>query len=34
MVNTHGQEEWPTSARLTALVEDKLRAAGVPVPRQ
>lgn len=34
MVNTHGQEEWPTSARLTALVEDRLRAAGVPVPRQ
>ncbi|MEV0949622.1 MerR family transcriptional regulator [Promicromonospora sp. NPDC050249] len=34
IVNTHGQEEWPTSARLTALVEDRLRAAGVPVPRQ
>ena len=34
MVNTHGQEELPTSARLTALVEDRLRAAGVPVPRQ
>jgi DNA-binding transcriptional MerR regulator len=34
MVNTHGQEEWPTAARLTALVEAKLRAAGVPVPRQ
>ena len=32
MVNSHGQEEWPTSARLTSLVEDKLRAAGVPVP--
>jgi DNA-binding transcriptional MerR regulator len=34
MVNTHGQEEWPTAARLTALVEARLRAAGVPVPRQ
>lgn len=34
MVNTHGQEEWPTAARLTALVEAKLRAAGVPVPHQ
>lgn len=34
MVNTHGQEEWPTSARLTALVESKLRAAGVQVPHQ
>ena len=32
MVNTHGQDEWPTSARLTALVEARLRAAGVPVP--
>jgi len=34
MVNTHGQERWPTAARLTALVEARLRAAGVPVPRQ
>lgn len=34
MVNTHGQEEWPTSARLTALVEARLRAAGVRVPHQ
>jgi DNA-binding transcriptional MerR regulator len=32
MVNAHGQDQWPTSARLTALVEAKLRAAGVPVP--
>jgi DNA-binding transcriptional MerR regulator len=34
LVNSHGQDPWPTSARLTALVEAKLRAAGVPVPRQ
>ena len=34
LVNTHGQDQWPTSARLTALVEAKLRAAGVPVPHQ
>ncbi|WP_129790055.1 MerR family transcriptional regulator [Promicromonospora panici] len=34
LVNSHGQDQWPTSARLTALVEEKLRAAGVPVPRQ
>ena len=32
LVNSHGQEEWPTSARLTALVEAKLRAAGVVSP--
>lgn len=34
LVNTHGQDQWPTSARLTALVEAKLRAAGIPVPQQ
>lgn len=34
LVNSHGQDQWPTSARLTALVEAKLRAAGVPVPHQ
>lgn len=34
LVNSHGQDPWPTSARLNALVEARLRAAGVPVPRQ
>ena len=34
LVNTHRQEGWPTSARLNALVEAKLRAAGIPVPHQ
>ncbi|MFJ3404191.1 MerR family transcriptional regulator [Promicromonospora sp. NPDC090134] len=34
LVNSHGQDQWPTSARLTALVEAKLRAAGIPVPHQ
>jgi DNA-binding transcriptional MerR regulator len=34
LVNSHGEEELPASARLNALVEAKLRAAGVPVPRQ
>lgn len=32
LVNTHGQDEWPASARLTALVEARLRSAGVAVP--
>lgn len=34
LVNTHRQDPWPTVARLNALVEAKLRAAGIPVPHQ
>lgn len=34
LINHHGEDQWPTSARLTALVEAKLRAAGVDIPHQ
>ncbi|MFJ9644019.1 MerR family transcriptional regulator [Streptomyces sp. NPDC004244] len=32
LINSHREDEWPTAARLTALVEAKLRAAGLDVP--
>ncbi|MGW0707207.1 MerR family transcriptional regulator [Streptomyces sp. NPDC002643] len=32
LINSHRAEQLPTSARLTALVETKLRAAGLDVP--
>ncbi|ANY05812.1 MerR family transcriptional regulator [Pseudonocardia sp. HH130630-07] len=34
LVNNHRADLMPTLARLTELVEDRLRAAGLPVPRQ
>ncbi|WP_031075772.1 MerR family transcriptional regulator [Streptomyces sp. NRRL WC-3742] len=34
LINTHRGDQAPVSARLTALTEAKLRAAGVPIPRQ
>jgi DNA-binding transcriptional MerR regulator len=34
MVNRHRDDESPAVARLTALIEAKLRAAGIDVPRQ
>ncbi|MDT9693197.1 MerR family transcriptional regulator [Streptomyces sp. P9(2023)] len=33
MINSHREEQLPNSVRVTALVEEKLRAAGFPVPR-
>ncbi|WP_154792510.1 MerR family transcriptional regulator [Occultella kanbiaonis] len=34
LVNHHGEDQAPISARLTALTEAKLRSAGIPVPHQ
>ena len=34
LINTHGEAQAPVSTRLTALTEARLRAAGVPVPRE
>jgi hypothetical protein len=34
LINHHGEDQSPTLARLTALIEAKLRAAGIDVPRQ
>ncbi|MEV7377461.1 MerR family transcriptional regulator [Streptomyces lydicus] len=34
LINNHRKDRAPISARLTALTETKLRAAGVPLPRQ
>jgi DNA-binding transcriptional MerR regulator len=34
LINNHGEGQAPVSARLTALTEAKLRAGGVPVPRE
>jgi hypothetical protein len=34
LINRHRDDESPAIARLTALMEAKLRAAGVDVPRQ
>jgi hypothetical protein len=32
-VNHHGEEQGPSIARLNALIEAKLRAAGIDIPR-
>ncbi|HET9303809.1 MAG TPA: hypothetical protein VFO20_13615 [Propionibacteriaceae bacterium] len=32
VINYHREDQMPTSARLTELVEAKLRAAGVDIP--
>ncbi|MFI2511235.1 hypothetical protein [Streptomyces sp. NPDC018972] len=32
LINNHREDQAPVAARLTALTEAKLRAAGVPVP--
>ncbi|MGV9311883.1 MerR family transcriptional regulator [Streptomyces sp. NPDC003691] len=34
LINNHRGDQAPVSARLTALTEARLRAAGVPIPRQ
>ncbi|RDI54469.1 MerR family transcriptional regulator [Nocardia mexicana] len=34
VINHHGQQQPSTSARLTALIEQRLRAGGVDIPRQ
>ncbi|MDN3241665.1 MerR family transcriptional regulator [Glycomyces tritici] len=34
MIRSYGDDQSPTSARLSALIETKLRAAGVSIPRQ
>jgi hypothetical protein len=34
LINRHREDESPAIARLKALIETKLRAAGVDVPRQ
>ncbi|MGH3704846.1 MAG: MerR family transcriptional regulator [Agromyces sp.] len=34
LINNHGEVQAPISTRLTALTEARLRAAGVPVPRE
>jgi hypothetical protein len=34
LVNAHRAEEAPTLARLTALVEARLRAAGIDIPHR
>lgn len=34
LINYHRAEQWPISTRLTQLLEAKLRAAGIDVPRQ
>ncbi|WP_329393330.1 MerR family transcriptional regulator [Streptomyces lydicus] len=34
LINNHRKDQAPISARLTALTEAKLRAAGVPLPRR
>ncbi len=33
LINSHRQDQAPIAARLTALTETKLRAAGIPIPR-
>lgn len=34
LINHHRENQWPTSARLTELVEARLRAEGVDIPHQ
>ncbi|WP_213456815.1 hypothetical protein [Rhizomonospora bruguierae] len=33
LIAHHGEEQAPASAQLAALVETKLRSAGIPIPR-
>jgi DNA-binding transcriptional MerR regulator len=34
LIRSYGDDQSPTSARLTALIETRLRAAGVPIPHR
>ncbi|MEU8773533.1 hypothetical protein [Streptomyces sp. NPDC048606] len=34
LINSHGEDRAPVAARLTALTETRLRAAGIPVPHR